>query len=88
MVGFRSDEQEVEPNIFNVPATVSSGKAKEILLSRKSNRGEIAASISLEDQELGPLNNSPAPDVKIPSDENKADDNVNIISEETDKKDR
>jgi serine phosphatase RsbU (regulator of sigma subunit)/transposase len=88
MVGFRSDEQEVEPNIFNIPAAVSTGKAKEILLSKKSNRGETAASISLEDRELGPLNNGPAPDVKIPSDENKADDNVNIISEETDKKDR
>jgi serine phosphatase RsbU (regulator of sigma subunit) len=88
MVGFRSDEQELEPNIFNVAAPVPSGKAKEILLSKKSNRGDKVASTSLEDQELGLLNNSPAPDVKIPSDENKADDNVNIISEETDKKDR
>jgi transposase len=88
MVGFRSDEQEVEKNIFNVPSTVSPGKAKEILLSKKSNREGNSASISTEDQDLAPLDTSPAPNVKISSDENKADDNVNIISVETNKKER
>ncbi|OGB65667.1 MAG: hypothetical protein A2Y94_04725 [Caldithrix sp. RBG_13_44_9] len=88
MVGFRSDEQEVAPNIFNIATPIFPGKAKEILLSKKSSRKEKSASISSDDQDLEPLDTGPAPDVKISSDENKADDNVNIISEETDKKER
>jgi serine phosphatase RsbU (regulator of sigma subunit)/anti-sigma regulatory factor (Ser/Thr protein kinase) len=86
MVGFRSDEQEVVPNIFNVPIAASASKAKEILLSKKSKNKENAASIATDEHELEALDTASLPDVKNSSDENKNDDNVNIISEESNKK--
>ncbi len=88
MVGFRSDEKEVEANIFNVTAAPSASKKKEILLAKKSNNKEDETSISTFDLESESAEMASNSTTKNSTAENKVDDNVNIISEETGKKER
>ncbi len=87
MVGFRSEDLDKGPQIFQVQAPVSNVRRKERMLSVQSNKNGQGK--TAKDKTTTTDNGSPDKnDGKMTTDEGKADDNVNVLSEDQEKKER
>ncbi|UCF65703.1 MAG: SpoIIE family protein phosphatase, partial [bacterium] len=81
--GYRSEEFDTIPKVFAPQQVARTGGLKEKLISVKSNKnGNQSSNNSDESDENADSSN----DVKITSDREPTDDNINIIPEEADKK--
>jgi serine phosphatase RsbU (regulator of sigma subunit)/anti-sigma regulatory factor (Ser/Thr protein kinase) len=87
MVGFRSDELEKIPQIFQAQAPASNVQRKERILSVQGNKNGSEEEVQTEG-EKAEESASDKNDGKMTSDEGKSDDNVNVISEDQLKKER
>jgi len=83
--GYRSEEFDIIPKVFAPTQVARTGGLKEKILTAKSNKNGNQASNTTRKNHT---DSDSANDVKITSDEDNVDDNINIMPEEAGKKQR
>jgi serine phosphatase RsbU (regulator of sigma subunit)/anti-sigma regulatory factor (Ser/Thr protein kinase)/transposase len=83
--GYRSEDFDIIPKVFAPTQVARTGGLKAKILTAKSDKNSDQASKDTMEGNNGPDSEN---DIKITSDDDNVDDNINIMPEEAEKKDR